>query len=223
MEVAEPGNYLEILDLILKWENDEITVYVHSKPTNSFTYVLPTTCYPRKSINNIPHGIALLLRRICDSDEKFKLRSEEYKNYLIVRDYYPGLVDKQFQKIEMTSRHNARKRNTKRKEVTKVKFITTFNPALASIEGLIKKHIHYLHSDEVLKMAFPNNTLSVICKRNKNLKEMVAYSLYSKPSIKSSRTIISCNKCDICKNFLITDSKYRCTVTGKTYFIKGNL
>ena len=100
---------------------------VHSKPTNSFTYVLPTTAlpttityYPRKSINNILHGIALRLRRICDSDEKFKHRSEEYKRYLIVRDYHPELVDKQFQKVEMTSRHNTRKTNTKRKEVSKV-------------------------------------------------------------------------------------------------------
>ena len=47
-------------------------------------------CLARKSINNIPHGIALRLRRICDSDEKFKHRSEEYKNYLIARDYHPG-------------------------------------------------------------------------------------------------------------------------------------
>ena len=223
MEVAEPGNYLEFLDLKLKWESGKITVDVHSKPTNSFTYVLPTTCYPRKSINNIPHGIALRLRRICDSDEKFKQRSEEYKNYLIARDYHPGLVDKQFRKVEMTSRHNARKKNTKRKEVSKVKFITTFNPAIPSIEGLIRKHIHYLHADEVLKKAFPSNKFSVIYKRNKNLKEMVAPSLYPKPSIKSNHTIVSCNKCDICKNFLITDSKFRCTVTGKTYFIKGNL
>ena len=52
---------------------------------------------------------------------------------------------------------------------------------------------------------------------------MLPPSLYPKPSIKSNRTIVSCNKCDICKNFLITDSKFRCTVTGKTYFIKGNL
>ena len=53
---------------------------------------------------------------------------------------------------------------------------------------------------------------------------MVASSLYPKPSIRSNRTIIvSCNKCDICKNFLITDSKFRSTVTGKTYFIKDNL
>ena len=63
----------------------------------------------------------------------------------------------------MTSRHNARKQNTKRK-VSKIKFIRTFNPALPSID--IR---------------------------------------------------------DICKNFLITDIKFRCTVTGKTFFIKCNL
>ena len=52
---------------------------------------------------------------------------------------------------------------------------------------------------------------------------MVAPSLYPKPSIKSNRTIVSCNKYDTCKNYLIADSNFRCTVTGKTYFIKGNL
>ena len=115
---------------------------VYCKLINSFKYVLPTTSYPRKIINNTPHGTAL-----------------GYKNYLITRDYRPRLVE----------------------------------------------------------------NISVIYKRNKNLKEMVAPSLYPKPSIKSNRTIVSCNKSDICKNFLITDSKFRCTVTGKTYFIKGNL
>ena len=112
-----------------------------------------------------PHGIALRLRRICDSDEKFKHSSQECK----------------------------------------VKFITTFNPAIPSIEGLIKKHIHYLHSDWVLQKVISNKKFSVIYKRNKNLKEMVAPSLYPKPSIKSNRTIVSCNKCDICRNFLIVE------------------
>ena len=51
----------------------------------------------------------------------------------------------------------------------------------------------------------------------------MAPSLYSKLNIKSNCTIVSCNKCDICKNFLIADSKFRCTVTGNTYFIKDNL
>ena len=48
IEVAEPNNYLEFLDLKLQWENEKITVDVYSKPTNSFTYILPTTCYPKK-------------------------------------------------------------------------------------------------------------------------------------------------------------------------------
>ena len=123
----------------------------------------------------------------------------------------------------MTARQNARKKNTKGKDVSEVKFIATFNPALPSIEGLTRKHIHYLHSDEVLKKAFSNNMCSVIYKRNKNLKRIIARFLYPKPSIKSYDTFVSCKKCDTCKNFLITDSKFRCTVTGKTFFIKGNL
>ena len=112
------------------------------------------------------------------------------------------------------SRHNARRKNAKRKEVSKVKFITTFHPALPSIEGLFRKHFHCLNLDEFFKKVFRNNNFSVIYKRNRNLMEMVA-PLYSKPSIKSNHIIVSCNKRDICKNVFITYSKFRCTVTGK--------
>ena len=54
----------------------------------------------QESINNIPHGIALRLRQICDSDEKCKHRSEEYKNYLTAMGYYPGLVKNRFKKLK---------------------------------------------------------------------------------------------------------------------------
>ena len=95
---------IEFLDLKLKLENSKIAVDVFAKPTNSFTYVLPTSCYPRKSINNIPRGIALRLRRICDTDEKFNSRSIEYKNYLIARDYKPSIVNKHFAHVSTLSR-----------------------------------------------------------------------------------------------------------------------
>ena len=68
--------------------------------------------------------------------------------------------------------------------MSKVKFITTFNPALPSIEGHISKQIQYLHSDEVLKKVFQSNKFFVMYELNKNLKEMVAPSLYPKPCIK---------------------------------------
>ena len=43
---------------------NKITVDVHSKPTNRFTFVDSKTCYPSRNINHISKGIALRLRRI---------------------------------------------------------------------------------------------------------------------------------------------------------------
>ena len=62
-------NGLQFLDLKLKLAEDKIRVDVHAKPTNSFSYTSPNTCYPKNNICNIPKDIALRLRRICDDDE----------------------------------------------------------------------------------------------------------------------------------------------------------
>ena len=86
MEVA---NYrLEFLDLKLKFhkESKQTSVDMFAKDTDSFTYVLPSTCFPKNIIENIPKGVALRLRRICDSDEKFEKHSAEYQNYLVARE-----------------------------------------------------------------------------------------------------------------------------------------
>ena len=108
MSVANES-VLEFLDLSLHIDKDKnICVDVFAKPTNSFTYVLPSTCYPKKGINNVPKGIALRLRRICDTDEKFDMRSYEYQSYLIARDYKPTLVKRQFHAIKNISRREAR-------------------------------------------------------------------------------------------------------------------
>ena len=70
--------------------------------------MLTTTSYPRKSLNKIPRGIALYLRRIYDNYEKFNSRSIEDKNYLIARDYRPSIVNKHFACGLSLSRQQAR-------------------------------------------------------------------------------------------------------------------
>ena len=78
MSVANNSSILEFLDLSLQInEDNKICVDVYAKPTNSFTYVLPSTCYPKKSINKVPQKIALRLRTMCDSDEKCDIWSSE--------------------------------------------------------------------------------------------------------------------------------------------------
>ena len=100
MKIAEQRKGLEFLDLRIKCVKGKLSVDVFAKPTNCFTYVKPSICYPLNNINNVTSGIALRLRRICDTDEKFESRANEYKKYLIARDYKPSLVAKQFKKQE---------------------------------------------------------------------------------------------------------------------------
>ena len=223
MQMADENNTLEFLDLKVRCVNGKLSVDVFAKPTNSFTYVKPSTCYPRKNINNVPRGVALRLRRICDTNDKYELRAEEYKNYLIARDYKPSLVDKHFKEIGNISRTEARKKRISPEKVSKVKFITTYNPRLPKIDNIIKKHLSVLHNDENLKDLFPSDMFCTTYKRNKNLKEILAPSKYPKKSLHQTSNITSCNNCDICKNYMVFDNFFVCTVTGKKYHVKGKL
>ena len=180
MQIADEVNGLEFLDLKIKCLKDKLSVDVYSKPTNSFTYVLPSTCYPMKNINKVPQGIALKLRRICDTTEKYESRAHEHKNYLLARNYKPSVVDEQFKKIRKISREDARKSKPKTNQVSKTKFVTKYNPRLPKIDGIIKKHISILHNDDALKTVFPKDCFSTIYKRNKNLKELIVPSVYPK-------------------------------------------
>ena len=86
MEVAR--DVLQFLDLKRKFSKEykRILVDIFAKATNSFTYILPSTCFPKNSTENVPKGVALRLRRICDSDDKFEECSVQYQKYLVVRE-----------------------------------------------------------------------------------------------------------------------------------------
>ena len=79
------------------------------KDTDSFAYVLSSTCFPTNNIENISKGIALHLRRIFDSYERFGKHSVECQNYLIARVYKPGKAKKQFLGIKKVTTEEARK------------------------------------------------------------------------------------------------------------------
>ena len=94
MEVGK--GVLEFLNLKLKFdkEHKRISVDIFATATNGFTYLLHSTCFPKNSIENVPKGVALRLRRICDSDDKFEERIVQYQKYLVARDYKPSNVKK---------------------------------------------------------------------------------------------------------------------------------
>ena len=68
-----------VLDLKLKFDKEfkQTSIVAFAKDTNSFSYVLPSTCFPNNNVENISKGAALRLRRVCDSYDTFEKRSTE--------------------------------------------------------------------------------------------------------------------------------------------------
>ena len=161
MQFADESG-LEFLDLKLKIVEGKVNVDVYSKPTNSFTYVLPSTSYPYKNIRNIPKGITLRLQHICDTDEKYNQRSIEYQHFLIAGEYKPTLVKNKFTEVVKMSRPQARASKQKSNHVRKIIFFTSYTPSLTYMNTHIKRHLPLLHSDDNLKTLFPTETFTVV-------------------------------------------------------------
>ena len=148
MSITNNNSVLEFLDLRLHInEDNKICVDVYAKPTNSFTYVLPSTCYSKKTINKVSKGITLRLRRICDSYEKFDIRSSEYRNYLIARVYNPTLVKKQFHSVRNISRSDARQVKPKSHRLN-VNLVTVYNPIIKNLQTVIGNNLPILYRTE---------------------------------------------------------------------------
>ena len=102
--------------------------------------------------------------------------------------------------------------------------ITNYNPALANLQKLINNNIHILHSDPALQKIFPNGSIKTIYHRNPNLKEFLFLSRFPKIRPRNPPyTSNLCNKCDLCNNFVIQSSTFRCRVTGVLYKIRGHV
>ena len=88
------------------------------------------------------------------------------------------------------------------------------------MDTLVKKYLPLLHSDEILKELFSASAFNTIYTRNKNLKELLSPSLFSNRKSTKSNSIISCNSCDICNNFMVFENMFTCTVTGTKCWLK---
>ena len=101
--------------------------------------------------------------------------------------------------------------------------ITQYNPLLLNIKTIIKKHLPVLHSSEMLQI-FPENTVNVRYRRNKNLKELISPSLFPRTIKENNRSIEKCNRrCYICKNFLVFSAGFTCHATKHKYKVFFNL
>ena len=81
-----------------------------------------------------------------------------------------------------------------------------------------------LHSSHEMLQIFPENTVNVTYRRNKNLEELISPSLFPRTIKENNCSIENCNRrCDICKNFLVLSTEFTYHATKRKYKRRGFL
>ena len=102
--------------------------------------------------------------------------------------------------------------------------ITQYNPLLPNLKAIIRNHLPILRCNQQMLDIFLQNTISVTCKRNYNLTEILSPSLFPTTTKQNECSIKECNrKCDNCKNLFIVSPDFTCFSTKRKYKIKGIL
>ena len=99
---------------------------------------------------------------------------------------------------------------------TSCNLITQYNPLLSNLKTIIRNHLPILYSNQQVLDIFPQNTISVTYKRNKNLGEILSPSVFPRTTKHNECSIKEYNrKCDICKNFLVVFPDFTCFATKR--------
>ena len=156
------------LDLQISVSSNKLMTTVYSKPTDSHFYLHSTSCHKPSSMNGIPKGVTLRLRKICSTTQEYQSKAKEYSSYLVARGHNPKTVKSTFDKIEKVSRSVARKKKNRSITTSSAIFSVEFNLRAPNVSKSIDKHRHLLKTDDTLKQLFPKSSIVFANKRGKN-------------------------------------------------------
>ena len=77
---------------------------LYMKPTDSYQYLLSSSCHPFYCKKGIPYSQALRLNRICSNNEFFDKRCNDLEKYLLERGYSEKMVRKEMLRARVIPR-----------------------------------------------------------------------------------------------------------------------
>ena len=196
------------LDTKVHLKNGFLILEIYLKPTDSHEYFNPKSSRPPNVVKNIPHSVALRVRRNCsdriEDDTLFKKNMINYKAYLLNSGYEARHIDRSFIKVAKMKRNTTLrpKRAMCNQGAKKLNFVTTFD-SFPDIAKVIRKFSNILSDDEECKKVFPEGSFRVFYRRgHKNLKELLApsgindiYQQVKAKRVQQEGRYVKCGKC----------------------------
>ena len=220
---------IDFLDTTI-WINDngkfETDLFV--KSTDRITYLLPQSCHPKFITSNIPYSLGYRLKRICSSNENYKIRLEELRQNLLSRGYKNKVIQTAFDKLNSLTRSDSLKRVAKNNNRDRVMLSITYDPRTTNMSKSIGKHYRFAKRNPDFLRAFPQMPM-VGYKRARNLSEhLVRAKLYpvENYNLRSRNGFFKCSKkdigCSLCKSRENT-VKHVASASKKSYDIKTRI
>ena len=211
-----------------------LTTDMYSKKTDTHQYLNPKSCHPENHTKSIPIGVADRIRGNCSdnvtNDQTYKDRLLEYKAFLIKSGHQANDIDKAFcERSLIPRRETLKKKERKKHNNNKIKFITEYEPSLPNIYNIWRKNSNLLTRNEELKRIFKNGIKDfqiVYRKGGKNIKEWLASPNINTmdSSIKESYGCYGCGKnCIDCKYLKDKGEYFYSNVTKRRYKVRQML
>ena len=83
---------------VSRTSDGSINTHLYTKPMDEHRHLLHSSCHLLHTKKAIPFSLALRLRRICPTDETFKIRTSERTTYLLKRGYKLDFVSERIQR-----------------------------------------------------------------------------------------------------------------------------
>ena len=138
--------------------NNQIFTDLCVKSTDIHQYLLHISCHLDHVKKSIPFSLALRVRCICSTAEKFKQTTSELLEFLCKRghkrQYVQAQINKAFQIPRCDTLYYQSKKNTDR-----LVFITTYNPSLPRLNSIIQLYFPILTATKSGTEAFKDAPL----------------------------------------------------------------
>jgi predicted GIY-YIG superfamily endonuclease len=189
------------LDLLIRLNRltNKLNFSVHLKPTNTFSYVLPTSNHPPFIFKNIPISVFFRIARICTYKSDFYKFCRIFYFQFIKKGYLPNNVKKAIRLIGNLDRESILPYKTKNNKYDNIKtlfFQLPFNFNYINVEKFFNNFITNSNLSPI--NYFKNVNLKLIYKMNSNLSKLLIHNFKIEKPI--SFNYLKCKKksCKIC-------------------------
>ena len=148
----------EFLDTYIYKVGHKFHTKVHSKPCDSHSYLVPTSCHATHIIENIPKGIVHRLFRISSEQDNYDITKNNFTDYLLARGYNDNLIKEAFGDVENKDRLQLigyKPIEHKKSRGKCYPLVVDFNPALPNMTSIINKYKYLLQLDPELTKIIP--------------------------------------------------------------------